>query len=172
VRTVSNNCMKNNITIFGIIITLFFCSCNTPKDIEEDEIYSILNGIIADDSLYVGSICSEFVHLYLTDETKKDFSENDIKFINRQIENYKEYRIKPNILKCYICSTIKNKKQTFVPIIPNCGESTSTFSFPLISIDRKKVLMEISVLSTTGIYLFIFQNGHWKKTITHIYIIS
>jgi hypothetical protein len=129
--------MKNHIKLFGIIITLFFCSCNTPKDFEEDGIYSILTGIITAYSLYIGPICSKFVHLSLTDETKRDFSKNDIKFINRQVENYKEFHIKPNKLNCYICSKIKNKNQSFVPKITNCIERTSTFSFPIISIYRK-----------------------------------
>ena len=56
---------------------LFFSSCKSTPDLTEDEVYTIINEIIADDSLYIDRVCWKFQDLQLTDEYKKEFTQDE-----------------------------------------------------------------------------------------------
>lgn len=116
------------------LTALFFGSCKSTPDLTEDEVYTILNEIIADDSLYLNRACWKFQDIDLTPEMKKEFSEEDIKFIERQKTLYKNSTIKSDKLKWF---HRLNKALVSTAIDTVCNEGILyQISFPLISADR------------------------------------
>ena len=73
--------MKISFGLFLIFLTTFFISCNRTPDLTKDEVYKILNEIIADDSLRLYTVCWQVDNLSITDEY--GFSNQDKKFIER-----------------------------------------------------------------------------------------
>jgi len=152
--------------IFSFISFIVITSCNTHKDLTEDELYTILNGIIEDDSLRFDTLCYQFNSFENPVKYENEFSSEDIKFINKQNESFKNYQIKPNKLKKY--NWKKNKSSPYIVLDAKCDLGNSFISFPLISSDRKMVILGYSggwgVLSGSGQkVLYIFENGHWKN---------
>jgi predicted glutamine amidotransferase len=153
-------------------------SCNSHKDLQEDELFAILNGIIENDSISMDTISFQFSELALNGAYKMEFSEQDLQFINRQSDLYKNYHIKPNKLKKYYWRTMHTDKSPYIPIDSIYGKNSYyKISFPIISSDRKKVIIEISggwgwLSGSSGIYLFTYKDGHWTKTRTYESIIS
>lgn len=153
-----------------IIILLFFSACKfkKAKDLTEDEVYSIINEIVKSDSLIIRKACWKFQRIELTDEMKKEFSEDDLSFIERQEKRFHKMTIKPDKLKWYHW-----KKKEFVKVKLDriCNEGiVEHFSFPIISADRKKVIIEIRsdcncpLGGSGGKDLYEKKNGRWVKT--------
>jgi hypothetical protein len=145
-------------------LTIFFLSCNRTPDLTRDEIYKILNEIIADDSLRLNRVCWQVDHLSITDEY--GFGSDDKKFIKRQSGVFKDFKFESKRLKFY-----SRRKQTydFVYIDTTCKEGIlNRLSFPLVSLDRQRVVIENTedcncmLGGQGGKDLYIKQNGHWK----------
>jgi hypothetical protein len=150
------------------LTTLFFSSCNSTPDLTEDEVYTILNEIVADDSLFIHVACWKFQTLELTDEMKTEFTQDDISFIKRQNKLFKNTTIKQNKLKWYKRST---KEFAFTSIDTICDEGILYhISFPLVSKDRQKVIVEFQedcncmLGGQGGKDLYEKKNGHWVRT--------
>ena len=112
-------------------------------------------------------ICSKVDVLPFTGDFVKEFNENDKKFIQRQKLLFKDFKLEPNRLKWY---SSRKKAFVFMKIDTICiKESLYRISFPIISSDRTKVLIEITqdcncmLGGQSGKELFIKQNGHWKR---------
>lgn len=157
--------MKN----LTVILTLTVCvSCaHKPSDLTEAEVYTIINEIIADDTLYADRICQEFHHIKVDHECVKEFSEDDIDFIARQKELFKNATIQPGRIKW------QNYRGEFdyAVIDSLCDEGMIYhISFPLISIDRNKVIIEFRQDANNilgghgGKNVYEKKNGHWIKT--------
>jgi hypothetical protein len=133
--------MKTRILIIiSTLTTLFFSSCKLTPDLTEDEVYTILNEIIADDSLYVNRACRKLKYIDLTPEMKKEFTDEDFEFIRRQKKLFKNSTIKSDKLKWF-----HRSKKTFVSttIDTVCNEGILYHvSYPIISADRQKVNIE------------------------------
>ena len=147
---------------------LFFGSCKSTDDLTEDEVYTILNEIIADDSLYINRACWKFQDIDLTPEIKKEFTEEDIKFIGRQKTLYKNSTIKSDKLKWF---HRRNKALVSTIIDTVCNEGILYhISFPLISADRQKVVVEFQedcncmLGGQGGKDLYKKKNGRWVRT--------
>ncbi len=144
--------------------TVFLCSCNKTPDLTKDEVYKIMNEIIADDSLGLYVICSTPIGIGLSDEF--GFSAEDKKFIERQNEIFKGFKYEPNKLKYY---SWRIKAFDFIEIDTTCNAGIiNRLSFPLISADRQRVVFENTedchcmLGGQGGQYLYIKKNGHWK----------
>jgi hypothetical protein len=148
--------------LFGLLFilsTAFFFSCNPTPDLTKDEVYKILNEIIADNSLRLHNICCQVDNLPIID--KYGFTNQDKKFINRQSKIFKNFKFEPNRLKSYSGS--------FIYIDTSCKKGLlNRLSFPLISADRKRVVIENTedcncmLGGQGGKDLYIKQNGHWQ----------
>lgn len=145
-------------------LTIFFFSCNKTPDLTKDEVYKILNEIIADDSLSLHTVCWQVDNLSITDEY--GFNNIDKKFIERQKEIFKDFKFEQKQLKFY-----SRKKQAFdfIYIDTSCKEGIlNRLSFPLVSADRQRVVIENTedcncrLGGQGGKDLYIKQNGHWK----------
>jgi hypothetical protein len=149
-------------------------SCNKGKDLTEEEIYTIFNEIIVDDSLNLGTVYVEFEDLYLADNYKPNFSKNDIEFIYRQKSLFSSMKIAPNKLKKYYWKKIRKGTSPYLDIQQNITDGViNQFSFPIISIDRKTVLISINSVGNCmlcgggGKYLYKKINNHWKRVETY-----
>lgn len=154
--------------IISTLTVLFFGSCSSTPDLTEDEVYTIINEIIVDDSLHIDRVCWKFQDQQLTDEYKKEFTQDDISFIGRQSGQFKNLKIKPNKLKWYLR---RSKTFKFAAVDTVCDQGIIThFSFPLISADRQKVIIEImndcNCMLGGGAKTCLYEkkNGHWVRT--------
>ena len=154
--------------IISTLTALFFGSCKSTPDLTEGEVYTILNEIIAYDSLYVNRVCWKFQNIDLTTEMKKEFTKEDLDFIERQQTLFKNTTIKSDKLKWY-----HRRKNAFVSttIDTFCNEGILYhISFPIISVDRQKVIIEFQedcncmLGGQGGKDLYEKKNGHWVRT--------
>ena len=157
--------MKFSFGIFLILLTTFFISCNKTTDLTKDEVYKILNEIIADDSLRLYTVCWQLDNLPISNNY--GFNDKDKKFIERQNEIFKDFKFEPNRLKSY---SRKKKIFDFIYIDTSCKEGIlNRLSFPLISFDRQRVVIENTedchcmLGGQGGKDLYVKQNGHWKR---------
>jgi hypothetical protein len=153
----------------AVLAVVFFFSCSRPApDLTEDEVYGILNEIIVEDSLIAYDVCSKFTDIPFDDAYSKGFSKKDIKFMNRQKELFGNLQIKSNKLKRF---NLYSRTFDFATVNTACGSSDGPYcyiSFPLISIDRQKVIIEIrqnsGFSSGSGAkYLYNKKKGRWIK---------
>ena len=157
--------MKISIGLFLLLFTIFLNGCNRKQNLTKDEVYKILNEIIADDSLGLYAVCRQVDKLSVTDEY--GFSEQDKKFIERQSEIFKDFKFEPKRLKFY---SRKKKSFDFVYVDTSCKAGILTrLSFPLISTDRQRVVIENTqdchcmLGGQGGKDLYVKHNGHWKR---------
>jgi hypothetical protein len=128
------------IVVLSSLAAMLLSSCNSPANLTEGEFYLIINEIIADDSLYINRVCSKFKNIPLTNDYRKEFTINDLAFIEKQKEIFNNTTVKPNKLKWFK----RHRKMfsfTIVDTVCNPG-ILYHLSFPLISADRQKVLIE------------------------------
>jgi hypothetical protein len=141
------------------------CSCKRTPDLTKEEVYKILNEIIADDSLPFFEICATSDDLEYSEEF--GFSDADKNFIHRQKEIFESFKFEPNNLKFY---SPRGKEYVFVKIDTYCTEGiVHRLSFPLISADRSRVIFKntqdcINCLlgGQSGDDLYVKKNGKWK----------
>lgn len=155
------------ILILLLTFQMILNSCSKKNEITETEIYDTLNRIIADDSLHITKLCSKLNNLALTLELEKKFNREDIEFIKEQKLAYINTKLKPNKLK----NGVKNyytKSKDFIQIDSVFNEGiVYYFSFPLISKDRKTILIEISedcnamLCGFSGKFLYVKKNDRW-----------
>jgi len=149
-------------TIISILLSIiFFNSCNRPQDLTEDEVYSILNEIIQDDSLFFFEICHSPLEISYSKEY--GMTEDDENFIARQKKLFASFEFSENRIKPYYW----NYKHEYVRIDSVCNITrVDRLSFPLISIDRKKVVfkhIDNGIGGSSGEHLYVKQkNGKWK----------
>ncbi|WP_421794448.1 hypothetical protein [Haliscomenobacter sp.] len=155
---------------------LLLCACQSDPDLTETEVYSILNEIIVADSLRIHRLCWKFKNLPLYGEHVKVFTEQDKKFIKRQKLLHKGFIIQPNKLKGYSSS---RKSFHLVEVDSACDKGIiNHLSFPLISIDRQKLVIEITedcnclLGGKGGKILYEKINGQWKLSKTFDWWIS
>ena len=151
-----------HLIFLSFILSFFLCSCKRTPDLTKDEVYKILNEIIADDSLWLSPLCSQASHLKMNDEY--GFSDQDKDFIQRQELIFKNFKFEVNKLKIYSSAW---KSDRFFEVDTVCYAGNHLLSFPLISIDRKRVVFDDNGSGVTwggfgGQKLFIKVNGHWK----------
>lgn len=158
----------NKLIIILVLTVMLFVSCKSSPDLTENEVYDIINQIIADDSLHIMTVCCKFEDIKLTDEYKKQFTDQDITFIQEQKELFKNLEIKPNKLKWY---KKHSKTSDFTTVNKVCDQGILYhISFPLISVDRQKVLIEFRedcncmLGGQGGKDLYVKKNGHWVRT--------
>ena len=87
--------------IISALFAIYLSSCKSPADLTEDVVYTILNEIIADDSLYVNRACWKFQNIDLKTEMKKEFTKEDLDFIEQQQTLFKNTTIISDKLKWY-----------------------------------------------------------------------
>jgi hypothetical protein len=165
--------VMRRLTILILAITTFLSSCNNTPDLTEDEIYTVLNEIITDDSSHFESpLCATFEKPPFNNRAKKEFTSYNLKFIDRQINLFSGMIIKPNKIKRAGWRVlVKRNISPFTKIIPTCTDTIfhSYFSFPIISADRKKVILKIGsdgafMSGGYGTYLFEKINNKWILT--------
>jgi hypothetical protein len=159
------NYMKFSFGLLSILLATFFISCNKTPDLTKDEVYKILNEIVADDSLRLYTVCWQVDNLHVSDDY--GFSNEDKIFIKRQNKIFRDFKFEPNRLKFY---SRKKNVFDFVCVDTSCKVGILTrLSFPLISADRQRVIIENTedchcmLGGQGGKDLYIKQNGHWKR---------
>ena len=153
--------------IYFLIFGFIFNSCSKQNYITEEEVYNILNGIIADDSLHIFRLNSRFSNLSLTPDLEKYFTSEDIKFIKKQNISFVNTKIKPNKLLCGVKNYL-TKSKDFIKVDTVFNEGiVYYFSFPLISKNRKTILIEITencnamLCGFNGKFLYVKTNDKW-----------
>ena len=158
------------VTVLILLISALFSSCNPASDLNEDDVYTILNEIITDDSVQFSMpLCAIFKKPPLNNKVQNSFTDDDIKFIYRQIERLSRMKIQPNKIKRAGWRVLEKRNiSPFAKIILTESDSIlhSYFSFPIISSDRKKVILEIGNRGVFmggghGTYLFVKENNRW-----------
>lgn len=155
-------------SLFAISAGIFFSACQSTGDLSEQELYGIINEIVADDSLHLEVVCWQFKDIAWKADYKSVFNADDITFIDQQKALFKGKTILPNALHW---SPRRSTQQYSSFIDSNCTKDmVYHLSFPLISKDRKKVIIEFSedcncnMGSTGGKDLYEKRKGHWVKT--------
>lgn len=173
-RELRSFCFENKMrkTAFVFLLLLAFCSCKQQAaDLSEDEVYSLLNQIIRDDSLYPMRICCKTEMTNPDGEWSSEFSKEDHRFIAQQQKRFSGFRFRPGKLKWH---RMHDTALLDCLIDTSCTEGfIYHISFPLISADRKKVLFQLEddcnclLGSSGGYYLYVFENGKWRKAKTY-----
>lgn len=151
--------------ILPILIVCLY-ACNNTPELKENEIYDIINEIVFEDTIIINKVCWEFAEMDLSPEILSHFSKDDLNFYKNYKGKFKNLKIKPNKIKYFHRGY---KPSDFAKVDSICSEgSLKHISFPFISIDRKKILLEIynncnCMLGSSGAkYLYQKINGHWK----------
>jgi hypothetical protein len=161
--------MCTRVFLLPLAVVFFFSCSRFAPNLTEDEVYKILNEIIVEDTLIAYDVCREFTDIPFEDAYSKGFSKSDIKFMNRQKELFVNLPIKSNKLKRF---NLYSKTFDFAIVDTTCGSSGSPIcfiSFPLISIDRQKIIIEINrgigELSTGSgeKHLYNREKGRWIR---------
>ncbi|MBS1636905.1 MAG: hypothetical protein JST26_13390 [Bacteroidetes bacterium] len=148
-------------------------SCHRTKDLSENEIYSILNEIITDDSVVLGqAVCADFENMAWNSDFGRFLSADDIAFYEKQSLRFWKMKIKPGHLKYwYWESAARNKRVPYLPVDTLCSDTVyhSSFSLPIISADRQKVILKISrsgcfMCGSEETVLYEKIKDHWHKT--------
>ena len=125
-----------------VLVSLLFNSCKFSPNLTEAEIFSIINQIIKDDNKAIDRVCWEFQYLKLEQEYAKEFTSTDIWFNKKQQMLFKNIRIKPKSLQWFRRG---ESKPTYISVDELCNQGIIYhISFPVISADRKKVLIEFN----------------------------
>jgi hypothetical protein len=148
--------------------TLWLSGCTpAPKPLSEEEVYELLNELIVDDTLVMREVYYRFAGLALSEEMKKEFTSEEVAFMEAQISKPLAKELKPLTISWFH----KNYKpdQDFVtPVYEADSGFVTHISFPIISPDRKKMLIhwenDCNCLlgGSAGDYLYVKKNGHWK----------
>jgi hypothetical protein len=143
-------------------------ACKPTPDLTEKEVYTILNEIIADDSLTINQVCWKFQPLQIPSEANQEFTVGDRLFSSRQSELFKSLKIKPATLKWF---RRRNERAEFTAVDTVCTHGILYhLSFPLVSADRRKVLLAITedcncMLGGQGTKsLYEKKQGRWVRT--------
>ncbi len=86
------------LSICVLVTGIFFSGCQPSGNLTEQELYNIINEIIADDSLHVDVVCWKFKDIQLKADYKSVFNADDIVFINQQKALFENKTIMPNAL--------------------------------------------------------------------------
>lgn len=136
----------------------------------EEEIYTILNEIITDDSVrFSSTLSATFEKSPLDRRAQNHFTSDDLKFIHRQIDHLSEMKIQPNKIKRTGWRVLQKRNVSpFAKTIPNRSDTIlhCYFTFPIISADRKKVILKIGhgggyMVGGHETYLFEKINSKW-----------
>jgi hypothetical protein len=150
------------LAIFSFALALISGCKPAPKPVTEEEAYALLNEIILDDSLVIDDVYYKFYGFALSDEMKKEFTNEEVEFMEKQISELKTTKIKPNKIVYFHRGY---KPGTFVKLEKGKGEFfTAYISFPIISPDRKKLLIHFTVGQSGSDDLYIKKNGRWRLT--------
>lgn len=157
---------RRNSYFMLLIITSLLYSCKPTPEIKEKEIYSLINELVIDDTLFFDNVCCEFSELSLDEDELKEFTSEDIEFNENLQSKFKHLKVKPNSI---IHFHRVNNPPTFASVDKTCDKNSVVhLSLPFISIDRKKLLIKIDndcncmLGGSGGKYLFEKVNGKWK----------
>jgi hypothetical protein len=152
-----------------LIISTLIClisSCNQKAEINEAEIYSLINEVIFDDSIVVNNVCWNFNKLSLDKDMLKEFSNEDIEFNEKIKLKFRNLKVKPNKI---IHFHYNYKLGDYAKIDSTCNENSVVhLSVPFVSVNRKKILIDIQydcncmLGGSGGKYLYEKIKGHWK----------
>lgn len=152
--------------IFLFALTLISGCKPDPKPVTEEEAYALLNEVIIDDTLVMTEVYYRFDDFALSDEMKKEFTNDEVEFMEKQISELQVKEVKPNRIAWFHRGY---KKGDFVKLLHSSdSESYESISFPIISPDRKKLLIHQSyhcncMLGGSGSdNLYVKKNDHWK----------
>lgn len=157
-----------SLIILSIFLFAILTSCSSsPPDLTENEVYSIINEIAAEDSLYLNVICWEFESIAVTSEMSSEFTPDDLEFIASQKAKFDNTKIKPDKIHW----VHRRTGQVFPARLDSTCDDGIVYhiSFPLISVDRQKVIIEFEEDCSCmlgghgGKYLFEKKNGHWQR---------
>jgi hypothetical protein len=128
--------------VISILSAWCLSACKPTPDLTEKEIYTILNEIIADDSLTIHQVCWKFQPLQIPPEASREFTMRDKLFSSRQSEQFKNLKIKPATLKWF---RKRSRRYDFTVVDTVCKQGILYhLSFPVVSADRKKVLLKLT----------------------------
>ena len=146
-------------------------TCNKVKksNITKIEIYQTLNEIILADSIQLDTLCDAFEKFdFYNNAFINEFSNSDKQFAIEQYNLLKSLELDSKKLnyRNKTTNTLKN-----IAIKTNCGDGlVYNLTLPIISADRKKVLIKITSHSNCmfgsngGLFLFEKRNNKWVKT--------
>jgi len=126
-----------------LLVSVVVASCTpAPKPVGEEEAYALLNELIIDDTLVMYEVYYTFSEFSLTDEMKKEFTTEEVVFMEQQIKASQPNRkVKPNKI-AYFHPGYQAGDFSKLQYNADSG-SVRHLSFPIISPDRKKLLIHI-----------------------------
>lgn len=171
------------------ITTVYSCK---PQTISEDEVYEAVENIIEemekDESIKSGILnypylldksfddLSDLYSDVLNKNFDKHFSIDDKKAFENQLEYYKDFSFRQEKIKSKKILHRQELKEINSSSIDSYWESYISrygevgfydISFPFFSVDRKKMLVKVyrdfPNFGGGNVYLFVKENGKWKK---------
>jgi len=144
------------IGILGLTL-LTQLSCIKQKGVTEDEIYTIINQIISDDSIRFGNLNNKFSDIRFSEACIKEIEKKDLSFILDQKKKNKGIFIKDKYLKEF---WPRDKQYHLIRLD---STSNNCISIPLISADRNKILIEILTAGQGATYIYVRINNKWLR---------
>lgn len=159
-------------TLFLLLICSLIVLQNTgcksaPKPISEKEAYTLLNELILDDTLIIREVYYQFEGLVLSDDMKKEFTREEVIFMDEQTRNPLVKELKPGKI-IWFHKNYKPASDFVKPVYESDSGMMIHMSFPVISPDRKKMLIHWSLDcncilgGSGGDDLYIKKNNRWK----------
>ena len=151
--------------LIGLTLLVFSCT-NKPK-IDQDLIYSTLNDIIQQDTIFAKIVCSRFDQVTIPAEIQQEFFNAEKMFIQEQIKNSAHLKIDTGQL--YFYSRKKNGlEKSFIDT--TCSMNIFYhLTYPVFSKDLQTVVVGITedckcMLGGWGFKaVYKRQNGKWKR---------
>src|SRR5688572_9861561 len=142
-------------------------SCSSKPEIERDLIYSTLNEIIQQDTIFTRIICSKFEQMTVPENIQQEFFKAENSYIKDQLGNQKDLTIDTGRL--YFYSKKKNGLEKSL-IDTTCSKNIFYhLSYPIFSKDQQTVIVGITedcncMLGGWGFKaVYRKQNGKWKR---------
>ena len=154
--------------LLGLICLAFLApGCITKPKISKDLIYSTLNEIIQQDTIFARIVCSKFDQMTVPEDIQKEFFKADKSYIQEQVDNSKNLTIDTGRL--YFYWRRKNGlEKSFIDT--TCSKNIFYhLAYPIFSKDLQTVVVGITedcncMLGGWGFKaVYKRQNGKWKR---------
>lgn len=124
-----------------LFLTILIYSCNEKPKVDKELVYSALNDIIRQDSIFARIVCNKFDQVTIPGDILKDFFANDEGFIKEQLRISKNFMVDTGRLYFY-----SRRKAAFIKSFIDTTCSINIFyhfTYPVFSRDLQTVVVGV-----------------------------
>lgn len=143
------------------IIVALFCltACGPKPEITKSLVYSTLNDVIKNDSVFTAFICARFYKAEIPDSIITRYFNNDKEFIRQQLLTSETHFVDSGKV-FYYSGRNKRYQQGFVDA--NCSNKNDcSLAWPVYSRDLHTVVLSFSMFDGGFSAVYKWKNGQW-----------